>query len=280
MPDVITTAGTHTAAIIPEIWSRRFYEILKDKLPFIDSVSTDYQGEITSLGNIINIASVPEFSAAAELAEDAAGSADAVTITSQQLVINKRTYKDYLVTDLAQIQSIPFMDQLRDRAIFAIQKRMQAVILAAIVPSAAAPDHQISYTAGTTLALADILAAKELLDTQNVPEDRRICVVGAAQYNDLFNITGFVSRDFIPAGSPLTSGAIATPVCGFEIKMTNVVSTTSYFFHPSFMSMAIQKEINVGDFDQRVNGTRGTRVTIDVLWGLKQLDNKRVVSIA
>jgi hypothetical protein len=89
-----------------------------------------------------------------------------------------------------------------------------------------------------------------------------------------------VSRDFIPMGSPLTSGAITTPVCGFEIRMTNVVSNTSYWFHPSFMTMAVQKELNIGTFDQRATGTRGTRVTCDILWGLKQLDNKRVVSIS
>jgi hypothetical protein len=219
-------------------------------------------------------------SAAAELAEDASGTADAVTITGQQLVINHRTYKDYLVTKNAQIQSLPFMDQLRDKAIFAIQKRMQALIIAAIVPSAAAPDMQIAYTAGTTLALADILAAKELLDTANVPEDNRFCVLGSAQINDLLNISGFVSRDFIPAGSPLTSGQIQTPVCGFMPKMTNVVGNTSYWFHPSFMTMAVQDQLNIGTFDQRATGLRGTRVTIDILWGLKQLDNKRVVSIA
>lgn len=280
MADPIFRAGTETAAIVPEIWSAKFYQTLIDRLPFVDIIDRGYQGEITSLGDTVNISQIPEFSAASELAEDAAGTPDAVTITGQQLVIDKRVYKDYKVTKLAQLQSLPFMDQLRDKAIFAINKRIQALIIAAIVPSAAAPDHQISYTAGSTLALQDILAAKELLDLQNVPEDMRVGVVGAAQYNDLFNITGFVSRDFIPAGSPLTSGAITTPVCGFTIKMTNVVGSTSYWFHPSFMTMAIQDQLSINIYDLGVEGTRATRVNVDVLFGLKQLDNKRVVSIA
>jgi hypothetical protein len=198
MADPIYRAGTETAAIVPEIWSAKWYQVLTDKLPFAEIIDRNYQGEISSLGDTVHISSIPEFNAAGELAEDAAGTPDAVTITSQALVIDKRTYKDYKITKLAQLQSLPFMDQLRDKAIFAINKRIQALIITAIVPSAVAPDHTISYVSGTTLSLQDILAAKELLDTQNTPEDMRFGVVGAAQYNDLFNITG---RQYCPVAA-------------------------------------------------------------------------------
>lgn len=271
---------TTNAAIIPEIWSSRFYDVLVDRLPFIDSVDKSYESEIQALGDIVNISSVPEFSQATLLAEGAAGDSEAVTITGQQLVINSRAYKDVIITKRAQVQSLSFMDELRDKMIFAINKKIQADIITAIVPSAATPDHQISYDSGTTLALADILEAKELLDTQNVMEENRVCVLGAAQWNDLFNITGFVSRDFIPAGSPLTSGSILTPIAGFMPKMTNVVSTTSYFFHPSFLTIAMQQGLNIEIFNLGVDGVRGTRVNADVLYGIKQLDDERVVSIS
>ena len=273
------TSATQTAAIVPEIWSAKFYEVLLAKLPFIDSVSKDYEGEIKKLGDTVNISSIPEFSDATELPEGAKADADAVTITSQALVINKRTFKDYKVTDQAQLQSIEFMDGLRDKAIYAIQKRMQAVIIAAISPSASAPDHAIAYDSGTTLALADVLEAKELLDDADVPESDRFGVLGSAASNDLFNITGFVSRDFIPAGSPLTSGAIQTPIAGFMPKMTTEVGTVSYFAHPSFLTMAVQKDLSPKVYDLGVNGERAARVNCDVLWGLEQLDNKRVVTI-
>jgi len=274
------TNSTTNAAIIPEVWSSRFYDINRDRLPFFDSVSKDYSGEIQAMGDIVNISSIPEFDQATLLAEGAAGDADAVTITSQALTINSRAFKDVIVTREADLQSLSFMDQLRDRMIFAINKKIQADIISAIVPSASTPDHQISYDSGTTLALADILEAKELLDTANVAEDNRSCVLGAAAINDCLNITGFVSRDFIPAGSPLTSGAILTPIAGFMPKMTNVVSTTSYFFHPSFLTIAIQDQLRIAMYDLGVDGVRGTRVNADVLYGIKQLDDERIVSIS
>jgi hypothetical protein len=279
MADILTNTTTNTA-IIPEMWSQRFYDVLVDRLPFIDSVSKEYEGEIQSMGDILNISSIPEFDQATLLAEGAKGDADAVTVTGQQLVINKRAYKDVIITKRAQLQSLPFMDGLRDKMIFSILKKMQADIITEIVPSASSPDNTIGYDAGTTLALADILEAKELLDTQNVAEENRVGVMGAAQWNDLFNITGFMSRDFIPAGSPLTSGSISTPIAGFIPKMTNVVSTTSYWFHPSFLTLAVQDKLNIEVFNLGVDGIRGSRVNADVLYGVKLLDDERVVSIS
>jgi len=45
MSDQIMTAATETAAIVPEIWSSRFYDVLVDRLPFIDSVDRSYEGK-------------------------------------------------------------------------------------------------------------------------------------------------------------------------------------------------------------------------------------------
>lgn len=284
MSNQIMTAATNTTAIVPEVWSARFYEVLLAKLIFAASISKDYEGEIQALGDSVNINYVPEFSAALDLAEDAAGDADAVTIAGYQLVINKRAYKDFIVTKNALLQSLPFVDKVREKAVFAIMKKMQADIIAALIPSASVPDHQISFTSGTTLALADILAGKELLDTQNVPDDgMRKLFSGVAQWNDLFNITGFVNRDYIPAGSPAeapySSGAIPTPLLGFQADWTTELGNVAYLFHPSVMTMAAQQGLNVAVYDLGVEGTRASRVNCDLLWGLKILDNKRAVKI-
>lgn len=271
---------TTNAAIIPEIWSRKSYEVNLQKNPWIGSINYDYEGEIKRLGDIVNIHTIPEFDDAGELPEGAAGDADNVTITTQQLVINKRIYKDYTVTDDSLIQSLSFMDKLRDKAIFAIQKRMQALIIADVVPSASAPDNSIAFDSGTTLALADILEAKELLDDKNVDIGDRFCVLGAAQINDIFNITGYTSKDFISVGSPLSSGIIETPLMGFMPKQTTAVGNTSYFAHPSFMSGAIQKNLGVKVFDLGSMGIRAQRINIDMLIGIKQMDDERVVTLS
>lgn len=192
MANQIMTQGTELATLSPEIWSAKFQALNRASLPFIDSVSRDYEGEIRDMGDIVNINDIPDFSQADVLAEGAAGDAEAVTATQTQLTINQRPYKDFIVTKKAQAQSLDFMDALRDRAVYSINKKIQAIIIAAISPSASAPDHSIAYDSGTTLALADLLEGKELLMGSDCPQDNLKMVVGEAQWNDLYNITGSI----------------------------------------------------------------------------------------
>jgi len=46
------------------------------------------------------------------------------------------------------------------------------------------------------------------------------------------------------------------------------------------MQMAVQQGINVAEYDLGVDGKRATRVNVDMLFGLKQFDNKRVATLA
>jgi hypothetical protein len=233
------------------------------------------------LGDIVNISSFPEFDAGNALEEDAKNDAEAITVAGQQLVINSRAAKDFIITRKATVQSLAHMDKLRELAVYSLMKKMQADIVAAIVPNASNPDHSIAYDNASTLALADILEVKELLDSQDVPLDgQRSGVVGAAQMNDIFNITGFTSSDFLLAqsGAPLASGLVP-PLVGFNISMSTEVGATSYWFHRSFMTMAVQDPIRVQEYDLGMDGIRGTRVNCDVLYGIKQLSGLRVATL-
>jgi len=280
MADQVMKTSAELSAIVPELWSARFYDVLLSDLPFNASISRDYEGEIADLGDIVNISTVPEFAEADELVEGARQDADAVTVTKQQLVINKRLVKDFIVTKKAQLQSLPVMDKLREHAVYSIMKKMQSLIIAEIAPNTPTPEHNITFGTGTTLALSDILNAKNLLDASDVGQGDRKMISGVSQYNDLFSITGFVSRDFIPSGSPTTQGAILTPVLGFEAMMTSELGNEAYFFHPSFLTMAVQQQLDIKVYDLGVDGQRGSRVNTDLLFGLKQLDGKRVVKIS
>ena len=278
MDEFMTT--TELAAIIPEVWSTAWYDVLLKAIVFQDCVSRDYEGEVRSLGDTVNVTQFPEFDDAYDFAENEAVPADSVTPSTIQLIINKRTAKDFVISDTASVQSLEHLAKLRDMAFYAIIKRMQQVIIDTIVPSTSAPDHTGAYTSGTTLALADYLAAKEALDTADVPEGNRFSVHGAAQWNDFWNITGFTSRDYIPSTNMMQMGSLPGLLLGFNPRMTNAAGSTSYFFHRSFMQMAVQKAPTPKAYDKGVTGHRALRVNLDVLWGLKQFDSKRVYTLS
>ena len=236
--------------------------------------------EIQALGDTVKISSFPEFNEGDIISEDQAADAESVTITQQSLVINKRIVKDFILTNRAMLQSLPAMDKLQQMAVYAVNKKIQTEIIADIVPSASAPDHQIAYDSGTTLALADILEAKELKDTQDVPMSDRHGVMGAAQLNDVFNITGFTSSDFLVSGAPVQTGQLPAALLGYMPHFTTVVGNTSYWFHRSFMTMAAQEGLNISVYDLGVEGKRAARVNVDTLIGIKQLDDERVVTLS
>lgn len=279
--DQIERASTEVDVLVPEVWSANFYDTLLASLPFKDIISKDYEGEIANLGDTVKISTVPEFGEATEFGEDERVSADAVTVTQQSLVINKQVAKDFIVTNKALLQSLPFVDKLRDLAIYAIMKKIENNIIAMLVPSASNPDNSIAYDSGTTLALADLLEGKELLDNQDVPSADRHLVVGSAQLNDIFNITGFTSSDFLTAGagSPLQSGQIPGQLLGFMPHFTTLVGNTSYLLHKACATIANQKGMSTEKFNLGVDGKRAQRVNSDTLYGQKVLDSTRLVTI-
>lgn len=280
MADLVMKASAEVDGIVPELWSAAFYPTLLESLPYNDSVSRDYEGEISALGDTVNINTAPQFGGAVDMAEDEKVDADSVTFNKMQLVINHQIAKDFIMTKKALKQSIDAQNLLRDLALHSLLKKIQQIIIAEVVPNASAPDHSIAYDSGTTLALADILEAKELLDDADVPDyGQRRMILGSGAWNDLFNITGFTSRDFIPAGSPMTSGQITTPILGFVPRMTTEIGTSTHFFDPIFMTLAVQQLPEVEVFNLGVDGKRGQRVNMDCLFGVKQLSSLRVVTV-
>lgn len=278
MSDQIMTGGSELSELRPQVWSAAFYPTLQEALPFNDSVSREYEGEIRALGNQVNITTFPQFAEALTIAEGQKSDAEGVTAVGIDLTINKQIVKDFIITDRARVQTLDAMNELRDLAFFSILKKMQSIIIDAIAPSTSAPDHTIAYDTGTTLALADILEGKELLDGSDVEQNGRVMINGAAQHNDIFNIAGLTSRDFVD-GASMQNGALPGQVLGFTPRMTSEAGNTTYLFHPRFMLVAIQRDLSVMVYDQGAQGLRSMRVNTSLLMGLVQASNLRVVTI-
>ena len=278
MANAYMKTSAEVSAIVPAQWSQKYYDVLLAELPMESLITRDYEGDISSLGDTVKIPTIPEFAEGVEYAEATANDAEAVTVTTQDLVINKHIVKDFIVTNKASLQSIPFVEKLKELAIYSIQKKIQSLILAATVPSAAAPDHTLSAVTPGVFALADILALKELLDNQNIPmADRHLCL-GAGPLNDIFNITGFTSSDFVASGSPLQSGQLPGQLVGFMPHFSTVFASTVYAFHSSYLTIAAQQGMQVNEYDMGVDGIRAKRVNCDTLLGMKQLSNVRVAT--
>lgn len=276
MPNIYNGV-TATSAIIPEIWSRTFYDQLLNYHVFEPMMDKSYQGDISAVGDKVNISTVGQFTEATVMTSDTdAVDAEAINITSQQLVIDKQIVKDFIISDRAQIQSLPFVEKLKELAIDSINKKIESILITLSVPAVA---NALAYD-NVTLKIADILAAKEKLDGYNCPMSNRYMVMNSVQMNSLLEVTEFLSSDFHTSGSPVITGQLPNALFGFSPRFTNMVGNTTYFMHSSYATMAVQKGMDVKEFDLGVEGRRGVRVNSTVLMGAKLLDDKRLVTVA
>lgn len=274
------TADAEFSAVIPEVWSTEWYPTLLERLPWASSIGRAYEQSIQALGDTVNITIFPQFPEARDLAEGQRNAAQKIQLGNAQLVINKQTVQDFIVTARAERQSLDVQTKLMDLAFFSIMKKMQKNIISNVAPSVAAPDHVIPYSSGTTMALADWIEVKGLLDAQNVSELGRKAILDSPQLNNLFNISGFMSRDFVPSSTMMQSGVIQTPVLGFEVLWTTVADGVGTFFSPEFLQMAVQENPVPKIYDLGGDGQRAKRVNMTVLYGIKQVDELRVVQKA
>lgn len=271
------TVDSEFSAVVPEVWSATWYPTLLERLPWASSIGRDYEKDIQALGDTCNITTFPQFPEARDLPEGMKNDAQKITLGNAQLLINKQTVQDFIVTARSERQGLEVQQKLMDLAFFSIMKKMQKNIIAIVAPSTATPDHVIPYSSGTTMGLADWIEVKGLLDDQNVGEQGRKAILDSPQLNNLFNISGFMSRDFVANSAAMQTGVINTPVLGFEVLWTTVADGVASFFSPEFLQMAVQENPVPKIFDLGGSGERAKRVNMTVLYGIKQVDSVRVV---
>ena len=283
MADAFLRASTEIDVSVPEIWSAKIYEVLLNNLVGKNLVNQDYAGDIKGKGDQVHIVSIPEGGSATAVVEGTPVDADATTQTENVLAIDKQYAYDVAITDLAMVQSnLNLLQAYANQVGFVLQKQLDSDIITALsAASAAAPDPIIAGTgaAGIFNPPTDILSAKDLLDQQNVPEDGgRWILMNPADYNKVLADTSIQSRDYVP-GQPLVSGQIS-PIFGFTpFKSNQLAEDTVLFGHTSACTLAMQKELTIGQYDMKVSGQRATRITADILYGIKLLSDVRVVKL-
>jgi len=282
MADSFIRKSTESEVSVPEIWSQKIYAALLNKLVGLNLVNQDYAGKVAAYGDRVHVVTVPEGGSATSVTEGTAVDADAENQTENVLIINKQYAYDKALTNLATIQSnLNLVSAYSDQIAFVLAKQLDSDIIAACsAASASAPDHIIAGTgtAGAFNPPTDILNAKDLLDAQSVDDMGRWMAMNPVEYNLILADSSVQSRDYVP-GQPLVSGKIS-PIFGFTPYATNQVAAgTVLFGHPSAVTLAIQKALTVAQFDMKVVGQRATRLTADILYGIKTIDSKRLVKL-
>lgn len=275
----IVQSGTSVLANrIPEIWSPLIYEKLLADVMFLNFFETKYQAGL-SFGDTINVQTINEPTGEVLTDDLAAFSSEAMSVTNQAITVTKRASASFVISDLAKLQALEFQAQAVDKLTYAVRKQFESAIIAALIPSAAAPDHDISPAAPSDLAGEDVVRMATLLSESYVPVSERGLFLAPSYMGDLKSKTGVMSRDFVTANSAQT-GAI-NQYAGFDIMEHNLLSAdVGFACHKSAMQLVVQQGVRVQISPRHAVNYYDFVVSADMVFGLKLMDNKRIVKIS
>lgn len=135
------------------------------------------------------------------------------------------------------------------------------------------PDHIIAFANTTSLAGADILAAKLLLDTQKVPQGDRCLAVDPTGYSELLAISDFIRYDALGAAqnpNAIRTGIVGS-IYGFEVFMSQAVTADQHIaFHKSALAYGVQQGVTY-DTDKDLPNLAQLH-SFDQIYGVKGLD--------
>lgn len=269
--------------LVPSIWSPIVYDELRKSLIFGQIFDRKYEGAIKSMGDTVKVHQViaPE---AEEFIDNDKGqfNSQAMVTVPFEVKANRRAIASFEITDTALLQSMEFQTQAQTALVYALKKKVDDVLIAALAAGASltAPDHNISPVTPSSLASVDLRAIRALLKKQSVATSQCYGVLGVEYYSDLIGATQLTSSDFVGPNQTTESGEIKSKLYGFTFAETeNLGDDVGYFCHPSALQVVMQQEVRIQTTPLLANKQLGMLVVADILWGYNIFDNKRYVKI-
>ena len=228
---------------IPEVFSKKLQAKFYAQTILSEVTTNEYEGEISGLGNKVNIRTVPAVTVA-----DYSGSLSYADVTSGtvELDINKAKSYAFKVDDILRTQAdIDFMNAAAEDAAQNMKIAIETDVFANVGAGSSLTDVN-SSEAGTNAGniLGHILTAGKTLDQNNIPETERFMIIDPATAAIIKNSDlkqAYLTGD---AESPLRNGNIGM-IDRFTVYVSNNLPTsgsvtTGLFGHPKAVAYASQ----------------------------------------
>lgn len=265
--------------LIPEIWSAKMYDELRNSIMFANIFSREYEGEIKTLGDTVKVQQIVAPTGEILTDDKQQFASSTMSINQFSIVANKRASAAFEFTDMAQLQSLSFQAEAQAALVYAIRLKLENDIIAALLPSTSNPDHTIPPASASSLAAVDLGSIRTLLSAAKVPVTNRYLMLAPSYYGDLLSVTQVVSSDFV-SGNSAQSGLLSQ-FMGFQIAEHNLLSAdVGYAVHPSALQLVMQQDIRIKVSDLHPQNKYGYLLSADFVYGFTLFDNKRIVQIS
>jgi N4-gp56 family major capsid protein len=213
--------------------------------------------------------------------ENVPTASQALTFAADSLALNQHFQTLVRLEDIADVQSIVDVPgEILTRSAVGMAKKFDVAIYNALVAgaSASSPDNIIAhYASSAAITRTKILAARKLLNDQNVPMSDRFMAISTDQEAQLLDIDQFVSAEKYGDQTPLLNGELGR-LFGFRIIMsTTVADNVTLYYHKSALAFARQIDPK-WEMARAPLELLADAYSLSSLFGVKVLDSgKRVV---
>ena len=228
---------------IPEVFSKKLQAKFYAQTVLSEITTNEYEGEISGMGNKVNIRTVPAITVA-----DYSGSLSYADVTSGtiELDINKAKSYAFKVDDILKSQAdIDYMNEAANDAAQNMKIAIETDVLGNIAAGSSLTDINATPANITSAnVLGQMIEAGQQLDENNIPEEDRFMIINPAVASVLKQSElrqAYLTGDSV---SPLRNGYIGM-VDRFKVYVSNNLSTTSgvtsgLYGHPKAVAFASQ----------------------------------------
>ena len=268
---------------IPEVWSARLFVNLKKAHVFPGLVNTDYEGEISNLGDKVRINNISDITIRDYTKNSNMNAADTLTSSQTELDIDTAKYFNFQIDDIDQAQMKPkVMDQAMQDAAYGLADAVDSSV-AALHASAGETVTQASLTSSNILeVLGD---TSQELSENDVPQQGRWIVLPPFAVNLLVQaeVVGFGSdgSGTIDADGNYRAGYVDRAF-GFDIYMSNNLavysSTGVHALAGTRRAITLAEQISSMEA-YRPELRFGNAVKGLLLYGVKVVDSNALVNV-
>lgn len=255
---------------VQKFWSPLFMDELKASMLIGALVNKEYEGSIQQQGDTVKVSQI-----ITPTGENRSG-ADMDSFNTEQLQTrkveisaNRRAVAALEVGSLVEIQSQlgGQESKIRQALVDAVNKQINDYLYSLVAPSTSAPDHlrnSISAFDKTELLAVRLLASQAKWGKAN----NKFILADPSYYNDLIGDTNLVNKDYGAEDAPVVGGQLAIPRYGFNILEDDGLAVDqALIFHPDFMHLVTQTQVQFKISDQHVNKKFGYIISADIIYG-------------
>lgn len=264
------------ANLIVQSWAPKMYDSLKNQLMLIDVFRSEYEGEIKARGDKVQVNAMNLAEAETLENDNTKFKSGKIGLTKYDLTVNKQTVHAVDITNLADLQSLSYMEKLKTEMAYQIFLKMEKQAYAYLKTKIPAGNKLTVGTPG--VYKKDDMKAQRKAMGKKLIGPNRYNLLSVDYYSDIIADSVISSSDFVQ-GQSLTSQKIPS-VLGFKTAEHNILDDLSgLFFDPSGFHTVVQRGINIEVVSKKANNELAFMVVADIVWDMKEFDTSRLFQI-